>query len=73
MQGAISVGTSYGMGQLSDWMQGAPEGTANASQIAGQYSIADPNMMSGFPNDPLTQWAKSDLLKRINIMQGRGF
>ncbi|RJQ39445.1 MAG: hypothetical protein C4555_03265 [Dehalococcoidia bacterium] len=69
--GAINAGMSVGMSQLGDWMQGAPEGTANASGMIGNYSLADPNMMAGgLPNDPLTRFAYDDLMKKWNNFGG---
>lgn len=75
--GAASAGMSYGLGQLGDWMKGAPgtEGVADASQFAGRMSLNGPAQM-GLPNDSLTNFALKDLLKRQaarNSFLGGGF
>lgn len=81
---AANAGMSYGMGQLGDWMNG-PEATADTSQFADKLSVTgnnpafaqgaarglsvSPELMNA--NDPLTQWAMSDAMKRFG--QGYSF
>lgn len=69
--GAINAGMSVGMGALNNAINAPAEGVANTSQLAGNYSLADPNLMSGgLPNDPLTRFAYDDLMKKWNNFGG---
>lgn len=88
-QGAIAGGMSAGMGALNKAFQPS-EGVADTSQFADQLSITGNNPafaqgaargLSVAPdmtnmNDPLSQWALSDAMKRFgqrNSFGGFGF